>query len=352
MRKSLKAGPFRFNFSQSGIGVSAGVKGFRVGSGPRGNYIRIGGGKAHYLRTSPPQKHSVKHEHGKAPHSESYSKASHSSTHAPLEEIESGTVFAMTDSNSASLLNELNNKQKKIRSWPIILVIGIISIIAVPIKAPIALAAAGLTLIGYYWDASRKTAILCYDLDTDAEAQFKALQHSVNELSRCKGVWHIQAQGKVYDKKYHAGADSLVDRKPTTIANNPPPFVKTNIAVPMIKVGRQAIYFFPDRVFIYENDAVGAVSYIDLDLSIYSTAFIEDGRVPRDAKIIDYTWRYVNKSGGPDRRFANNPQIPIAEYANIDFQSSTGLNERIVVSRPEKAVHFGKAIRDQFRLVS
>ncbi|WP_374727087.1 DUF4236 domain-containing protein [Paraburkholderia caribensis] len=40
-RKSISAGPFRFNLSDSGIGVSVGVPGFRVGSGPRGNYVSI-----------------------------------------------------------------------------------------------------------------------------------------------------------------------------------------------------------------------------------------------------------------------------------------------------------------------
>ena len=35
-RKSIKLGPFRLNFSKSGVVVSAGVKGARVGIGPRG----------------------------------------------------------------------------------------------------------------------------------------------------------------------------------------------------------------------------------------------------------------------------------------------------------------------------
>jgi hypothetical protein len=42
IRKSIKAGPFRFNLSKSGLGVSAGVPGFRVGTGPRGNYVHMG----------------------------------------------------------------------------------------------------------------------------------------------------------------------------------------------------------------------------------------------------------------------------------------------------------------------
>lgn len=31
-RKSVRAGPFRFNFSGRGIGVSTGIPGFRIGS--------------------------------------------------------------------------------------------------------------------------------------------------------------------------------------------------------------------------------------------------------------------------------------------------------------------------------
>ncbi len=35
IRKSVRVGPFRFNLSKSGVGVSAGVKGFRVGVSPK-----------------------------------------------------------------------------------------------------------------------------------------------------------------------------------------------------------------------------------------------------------------------------------------------------------------------------
>ncbi|WP_080727545.1 DUF4236 domain-containing protein [Ralstonia solanacearum] len=42
VRQSIKVGPLRFNFSKSGVGVSTGVKGLRIGTGPRGNYIHMG----------------------------------------------------------------------------------------------------------------------------------------------------------------------------------------------------------------------------------------------------------------------------------------------------------------------
>ena len=42
IRKYVQSGPFRLNLSKSGLGVSVGVPGFRVGSGPRGNYVHMG----------------------------------------------------------------------------------------------------------------------------------------------------------------------------------------------------------------------------------------------------------------------------------------------------------------------
>lgn len=42
LRKSFRAGPVRFNLSKSGLGLSGGVKGARVGVGPRRTYVHAG----------------------------------------------------------------------------------------------------------------------------------------------------------------------------------------------------------------------------------------------------------------------------------------------------------------------
>ena len=48
VRKSFRAGPIRLNLSKSGLGASIGVKGLRIGSGPRGSYIHAGRGGLYY----------------------------------------------------------------------------------------------------------------------------------------------------------------------------------------------------------------------------------------------------------------------------------------------------------------
>lgn len=51
LRKSVKLGPLRVNFSKSGIGYSFGLKGARIGTGPRGPYL-AGGRYGIYYRQS------------------------------------------------------------------------------------------------------------------------------------------------------------------------------------------------------------------------------------------------------------------------------------------------------------
>jgi hypothetical protein len=43
----------RVNLSGSGIGMSTGISGLRVGAGPRGTYVRMGRGGVHYQQTRP-----------------------------------------------------------------------------------------------------------------------------------------------------------------------------------------------------------------------------------------------------------------------------------------------------------
>ena len=51
LKKAFRLGPIRLNLSKSGIGVSTGVKGFRVGTGPRGPYIHAGRGGIYYRKS-------------------------------------------------------------------------------------------------------------------------------------------------------------------------------------------------------------------------------------------------------------------------------------------------------------
>ena len=328
IRKSVKVGPLRFNLSKSGIGVSAGIPGFRVGTGPRGNYVHMGRGGLYYraaLGTG-----------GSAP--SPAPSPSPTPDDSQLIEIESASALQMVDESSAALLEEINAKLKATAWWPFVLGAALLGMLAVAkqgavLLSAVAAAGAAATWIVYQRDVLRTSVVLLYDLEGGAIEEYQAFHDAFDVLARCGRVGHIAAQGAVQDRKRQAGAGAVVKRHIVRPAKRPPSRVKTNIEVPAIPVGRQTLHFFPDRLLVIDHNGAGAIGYAQLRLDMRQTQFIERQGVPADAQVVGRTWQYVNKGGGPDRRFKNNPEIPIALYEEIHLTSATGLNEVIQVSK-------------------
>lgn len=348
LRKSISVGPLRFNLSKSGIGLSAGVKGLRFGVGPRGNYVHMGRGGLYYRATLPSSTLS-----NRPPSQPDLSPSPQvpPGTHAPLEEIESADVSQIVDSSSRELLDELNRKRARMRLWPVIAIVSVVVLgVGVSSNWPTWLLAVLLvagsvgTYIAHGRDVLEKTVVLFYDFDSHMEAAYAQLHSAASQLANCAAAWHIEASGKVHDRKYHAGASDLVRRKGTSIQNAEPPYVKTNIETFAVGVGRQTLHFFPDRVLVYDTNGVGAVGYPELRVEVSATRFIESDSVPRDAEVVDRTWKYVNKSGGPDRRFKDNKELPVCRYEEIALSSSSGLNEILQLSRCGSGSDFAEAI--------
>jgi len=333
LRRSVRVGPVRFNLSTSGIGMSTGIKGFRVGTGPRGNHVQMGRGGIYYRAAL---------NAGESPRAGLPSKSSPprpagAQTNV-MAEIESGDVLQMVDASSAALVEELNQKIGRWRLWPWVAIVGLFAIgpsANLHPYAPIVTLTVGAVAVWAIsqWDALRVTTVMMYDLDDDATGRYQELHNAFDPLMQAGRVGHIGAQGGVKDRKRHAGAGSLVRRQVIRPSKRSPRRIRTNIEVPALPVGKQTLHFFPDRVLVVEPTAVGAVPYEQLRIVSSDTRFIENEGVPSDSKVVGRTWQYVNKSGGPDKRFKNNRELPIALYEEIHFSSSSGLNEVIQVSR-------------------
>lgn len=335
LRKSVSVGPFRFNFSKSGVGVSAGVKGLRVGTGPRGNYISVGRGGLYYRATIPTAQPPLTPPPVPTP----LPNAMPQPGLGPMVAIESAPVSVMQDTSSAELLNELNSKANRPSYWKWTATGSVFALWFVFATAPDWLAVislvllVGLTIYMSVRDTVAKTSVLFYDLDTANETAYEALHEAFQALARCKRAWRIDAKAAVHDRKYHAGAGAVVNRKDAQFGKGLPPMVKSNLEVPYVRSGSTSLYYMPDRVLVYSRSGVGAVSYKDLEVSGHSRQFIEDGAVPSDAQVVGHTWQYVNKNGGPDRRFKNNRQLPVALYEELAFRSPSGLNELFQLSK-------------------
>jgi len=330
-RKSISLGPLRFNFSKSGVGVSTGFRGLRVGTGPRGNYVRIGRGGVYYQKTfrnavpaAPPETAVV---------------------------IESVSASLIADSSSEQLLDEIREKDRLWSLTPLAIAAAVILFLfAVGTESSAfvvfaLICGAAMIVAAKIRDIQRRRVVIDYDLEPAAEQAFHAFRQCADDLASAKRTWHVASSSAVFQKKYHAGASALVQRQPTTIRTSAPPRMRTNVPVLSIGAGTQTLYFLPDRLLIYDRQGVGAVSYRSLEITVTSQRFIESGGVPSDATVVDSTWQYVNRNGGPDRRFNYNPRVPICAYDELHFRSASGLDETVQVSRCGVAEPFAAALR-------
>jgi hypothetical protein len=289
-------------------------------------------------------RHSLNHtgqRHRHAPTQQALTPSDDSSdTVGQFQEIESGSTLKMVDGSSAVLLRELNEKRKRPRLLPVVVLCGVFTILVLfANQVPLGMAwasIAGIVLLSWLsarYDTLRKTTVILYELDSDVEAAYQTLHDAFDRLRECGRVWHMEATAAVRDPKYHAGASNLVRRKAVTLKKTDPPYVKTNIEVPLVPVGRQTLAFLPDRVLVFEPTTVGAIRYADLSFERMQTQCVESDSVPQDATVVGKTWAYVNKKGGPDKRFKNNRELPICVYELMHFSSGSGLNEIVQASR-------------------
>lgn len=321
-RKSIGFGPVRVNFSKSGIGTSFGVKGARISAGPRGTYVSIGRGGIYYRQKIAGQAVFVEAK-SESPQPEKFEDH--------LQEIITVGAEQLIDSSSAQLLNEINEKHRMPEffiwgSW-LLACLFVFILIAKGISAafPFLLIGFGLIPLRKY-DRKRKTIKLEYDLDGDAKIKYEALVSAIVELKKCNKVWRINAQGDSKDWKRNAGASTLVKRSPTLIINGAPKFMSTNVNLFQIHCTDCKLCFLPDTLLVYQGEKVGAVSYENLIVETDTTRFIENESIPLDGKKVGSTWQYVNKNGGPDRRFSNNKELPVMLYGVIRLSSHTGLH--------------------------
>lgn len=346
VRKSVKAGPFRFNLSKSGVGVSAGVPGFRVGTGPRGNYVRIGGSRVSYRTTRPPRSTDGVGWTPPPP--------------APiaevlLEDVTGASAETLVPSGSGELVDQLNSAAKRWPYFPFALVTLLVLLLVQPVVGAVCLIP-GIPGVAWLWyhDRARKTVVAFYDVNDSTADWFQDLVDAAERLGECAGLWRINASGRVqttYQYKVNAGASTIVARSTAKVSLKPPRILATNIAVPSISSAKATLLFLPDRLLVMSGKRFSDVDYSDLGVAAAPLRFTESGRVPRDSQQIDTTWQYVNVRGGPDRRFKNNRRFPVLLYGELDLASPSGLQWQLQGSRSQSIDGFASTLNKTPALV-
>jgi Protein of unknown function (DUF4236) len=221
LRKSVRMGPVRWNLSKSGIGMSAGVRGLRVGTGPRGSYIAGGRGGLYFRqRIGGPARGAQASQHQPfassatqrrivaSPPSQPLSPASS----APMEYLPETDITQYAPATADALAQYIATQRGNIALYPWTL--GLLIILNLAILGsvwPVAILTVPLSVYGAYyvfhWDRQRTHVVLHYDLDTQESRHFAHLCTSLTALAsvarlqrvearQVHGDWRLEAPGR------------------------------------------------------------------------------------------------------------------------------------------------------------
>lgn len=323
-RKSINlGGGFRINLSKSGVGYSWGTKGFRITKTAKGTVRKTvsipGTGISHV------------EEYGAGPR------------RTPGQPLEQNNYYGTEEFKNASAeqmvsegLEEIMEAARKSIRFNRIAMIGIVTsaILSCAYPAFFFLILLFLALALYVRKTGRIS--LEYDIDPDQQAMVDQRLKPFQQACESTMAWRVTQSSLVRDKKYAAGATSSIRRVRCKPSFTPPFPFQASIPVATLRGGKETLIFFPDKLFVLQGSKVGALNYEDISVDAGATRFVEDQSVPKDAQVVGQTWRYVNKSGGLDKRFKNNRQLPVCLYGELALHSDQGLNTVIMYSKYEK----------------
>lgn len=334
-RKSFGSGPFRMTVSPRGVTSSFGVRGARISSGPRGTFVTL-------------SSHGVSYRHRidtPAPHKTAPATSVQGTEPPPiLDSVFQVPITELIASNQTELVSKLNENVSATNPAGFVAVISCLALFSIstyPITGIVVLIAglsASIWLHQRFKEAH--TQEIHYSLDEQAIANFRATQSAISSLSDCSNVWTLQTQAATHDLKRNAGASTLITRKTATIGNLPTKGFKPSLPISSVAANGTIIHFLPDQVLFFSGNRYASAEYSQLKINAVPTRYIEAESVPRDSTQVDTTWRFVNKNGGPDRRFNNNRQLPILQYGEITLRTDSGLHVILQTSSYNKAAAF------------
>lgn len=184
---------------------------------------------------------------------------------------------------------------------------------------------------------------LFYMLNDADIKRFQSCRAAFALISSCDCVWLYEMQEAV-DQRRNAGANlaAVRTRIYPSLLDEAPGF-ESNVAFGL-SLGESALFVLPDALVTVSGQrfqSIGMRGRIHTSMCDFSDA----EWAPKDAVAVGKTWYYVRKDGKPDRRFADNPRIPIYRYGLVEITCGSW-NLQLCLSRAAAAEEFAAAVRN------
>ena len=180
-----------------------------------------------------------------------------------------------------------------------------------------------------------------WTMDADLQARWDWFLLSMRSLAGTKNaILHAHAKQAIDRVVERSWASQNVDLAPAKLIFSRPDYFPAHSGSKVREVPcfvsdtGFAVYFFPSFVLVERQGKFGLVRPEALQLDgLHFTQLMDEGPGPAGAEVVDYTWKYVNKNGQPDRRFSNNYQIPIYGLQVVKVRADESFAEDFYFAR-------------------
>lgn len=303
-RKIKKLGLFNVNFSKSGIGISCGVKGLRVGFNSKGPYVSAGRNGVYYRKSL---NKIISESQEKAPVIENEPKTNL----CKIADIElTGRKRPISE------ICDMINKRKfciKI-GWFLLLVLFFNFY---PYGAAISIILAFWYSIIIYGLNFIKTDITSSCLERNSEIQDK-----YNVFTRAFAK---------YTASYHLNMGTTT----TWTGGDLPQYCKMSnkdLKLPTFRINKTKYMFGSDFIIIFAKGKYTSYFYNEFDMPItLKTVHLKTEEILADEEIVDVIYKHTKKDGTPDLRYKDN-EIYISKFIQFSFLGENWLcsNETVL----------------------
>ena len=367
-RKRIRVFPgFTLNLSKTGMSATLGIKGCSVNIGPNGTYLNTGiPGTGIYdrIRIDNPSEN----KNSNSP--ETPNNIVPSSSYSVDTEIKSYNPELLTSDSMASLKKSILDadkvKKEMYQEWQEanssknLTLFGLVLLHFIII---------GFFLKGMkqnYKDKKRFAEELKQDYDNfslnldfnfdkDTLNDYLTIRKNFENMAHSNRIWDITSYRNTDQFHERTVATRSLTRTPVSFYNKSLDFKKTSYdALVLQNANGGDLYIYPGFVIVKESNSkdFGIVDLKNIKFLYSDSNFIEEETVPPDSENVGYTWKYCNKNGSPDRRYAGNYQIPVQRYGEIAISSEEGLNEEFMVSNSKATEEFTENLYNFVKLLN
>lgn len=181
-----------------------------------------------------------------------------------------------------------------------------------------------------------------FDLPDALKSAFGRVCDATAVLSQSQQIWDTVSRVRTDRFRERTLAANTVTRQPVAVGMGGCDLIQVPWTVPHFSNANGGDVFIYPGFVLYDISAAAFALVDAREVTITSTptTCIEEEGVPRDSMQVGQTWKRANKDGSPDKRFANNYQLPIVMYGALRITSNSGLNEEYMISNTNAAERF------------